>query len=316
LEIIMAFDGRLLGGIGVLAAVVETGNFVKAAEMFGLTPSGVSRAVARLEARVGVRLFDRSPRAVLLTDEGRRFHAQVAPLLAELEEATSQAAGSAGAVRGRLRVNVDPWFARLILAPRLPGFLAAHPQLSLELVVRDVLGDLVAEGFDVAVRFGELEPSGVIARKLIETRIFTCAAPAYLASHGTPRHPRDLERHECILFRDPTTGRPFTWEFHRAGKIVKVNAAGRLVMNDLATKLAACAAGHGVAQTFEFGLAPLLASGALKQILPDWTDERFPLYAYHPSRRLPPAKVRAFIDFVVESVTPKSSARTARRVRA
>jgi DNA-binding transcriptional LysR family regulator len=309
----MAFDGRLLGGIGVLAAVVETGNFVKAAGMLGLTPSGVSRAVARLEARVGVRLFDRTPRAVSLTDEGRRFHAQVAPLLAELEVATAQVAGSAEAVRGRLRVNVDPWFARLILAPRLPGFLAGHPQLSLELVVRDVLGDLVAEGFDVAVRFGEPEPSGLIARKLIETRIFTCAAPAYLARYGTPRHPRDLERHECILFRDPATGRPFSWEFHRAGKIVKVDVTGRLLMNDLAAKLAACAAGHGVAQTFEFGLAPLLASGELAQILPDWTDERFPLYAYHPSRRLPPAKVRAFVDFVVEGLTPKSAAMTARR---
>jgi DNA-binding transcriptional LysR family regulator len=309
----MAFDGRLLGGIGVLAAVVETGNFVKAAGMLGLTPSGVSRAVARLEARVGVRLFDRTPRAVSLTDEGRRFHAQVAPLLAELEVATAQVAGSAEAVRGRLRVNVDPWFARLILAPRLPGFLAAHPQLSLELVVRDVLGDLVAEGFDVAVRFGEPEPSGLIARKLIETRIFTCAAPAYLARYGTPRHPRDLERHECILFRDPATGRPFSWEFHRAGEIVKVDVTGRLLMNDLAAKLAACAAGHGVAQTFEFGLAPLLASGELAQILPDWTDERFPLYAYHPSRRLPPAKVRAFVDFVVEGLTPKSAAMPARR---
>jgi DNA-binding transcriptional LysR family regulator len=172
----MAFDGRLLGGIGVLAAVVETGNFVRAAEALGLTQSGISRAVARLESRVGVRLLDRTPRAVSLTDEGRRFHAQAAPLLAELEEAAAEAARSAHAVRGRLRVNVDPWFARLVLAPRLSVLLAAHPELSLELVVRDTLGDLVSEGFDVAVRFGEPEPSGLIARKLLETRVFTCAA--------------------------------------------------------------------------------------------------------------------------------------------
>jgi DNA-binding transcriptional LysR family regulator len=151
----MAFDGRLLGGIGVLAAVVETGNFVRAAEMLGLTQSCVSRAVARLEARVGVRLFDRTPRAVTLTDEGRRFHAQVAPLLAGLEEAASEATSAATVVRGRLRVNVDPWFARLVLAPRLSRFLLAHPALSVELMVRDTLGDLVTEGFDAAVRFGE-----------------------------------------------------------------------------------------------------------------------------------------------------------------
>ena len=130
----------------MLAAVVESGSFVRAGEALGLTPSGVSRAVARLEARVGVRLFDRTPRAVSLTDEGRRFYAQVMPLLSGLEEAASDAAGAAASVRGRLRVNVDPWFARLVLAPRIAGFLAAHPALSLELVVRDGLGELIAEG--------------------------------------------------------------------------------------------------------------------------------------------------------------------------
>jgi DNA-binding transcriptional LysR family regulator len=298
----MAFDGRLLGGIGVVAAVVETGNFVRAGEALGLTPSGVSRAVSRLEAHVGVRLFDRTPRAVTLTDEGRRFHAQVAPLLAGLEEAAADAAGAAAAVRGRLRVNVDPWFARLVLAPRLSGFLAVHPALSLELMVRDTLGDLVGEGFDVAVRFGEPEPSALIARKLLETRILTCAAPAYLARYGRPQHPLDLTQHECLLFRDPRTGRPFPWEFRRGGEVVEVNVTGRLVLNDLATKLTACVAGHGIAQSFAFGLDTLLASGELLQILPDWAEERFPLYSYYPSRHLPPAKVRAFLDFVLESV--------------
>jgi DNA-binding transcriptional LysR family regulator len=292
----------LLGGISVLAAVVETGNFVRAAEALGLTQSGVSRAVARLETRVGVRLFDRTPRAVSLTDEGRRFHAQVVPLLAGLEEAASEAAGAAHAVRGRLKVNADPWFARLVLAPRLRGFLDTYPQLSLELLVRDMLGDLVSEGFDVAVRFGEPEPSSLIARKLLETRILTCASPAYLARYGRPRHPRDLARHDCLLFRDPASGRPFAWEFHRAGKAVEVKVGGRLVLNDLATKLTACAAGHGIAQAFEFGLDRLLASGELVQILAEWAEERFPLYAYHPSRHLPPAKVRAFLDFVLASI--------------
>jgi DNA-binding transcriptional LysR family regulator len=307
----MTFDGRLFGGVSVLAAVVETGNFVKAAEALGLTQSGVSRAVARLEARVGVRLFDRTPRAVSLTDEGRRFHAQVAPLLAGLEEAASEAAGAAHSVRGRLKVNADPWFARLVLAPRLLGFLDAHPQLSLELLIRDTLGDLVSEGFDVAVRFGEPEPSGLIARKLLETRIFTCASPAYLASRGRPEHPHDLVLHECLLFRDPASGRPFVWEFQRAGKVLEVKVTGRLVLNDLATKLTACAAGHGIAQAFEFGLDPLLASGELVQILPEWAEERFPLYAYHPSRHLPPAKVRAFLDFVLASIASPTPGRRA-----
>jgi DNA-binding transcriptional LysR family regulator len=294
----MVFDGRLLGGISVLAAVVETGNFARAGATLGLTPSGVSRAAARLEAHVGVRLFDRTPRAVTLTDEGRRFHAQVFPLVAGLEEAAVDAAGSAAAVRGRLRVNADPWFARLVLAPRLSGFLSAHPALWLELIVRDTLGDLIGEGFDVAVRFGEPEPSALISRKLLETRILTCAAPAYLARHGRPQRPTDLERHECLLFRDPVTGRPFSWEFCNGSEVVQVKVTGRLLLNDLATKLSACVAGHGIAQSFEFGLDTLLATGELVQILPDWAEERFPLYSYYPSRHLPPAKVRAFLDFI------------------
>ena len=132
----MPFDSRLLAGSGVLSAVVESGSFIRAGEAVGLTPSGVSRAVARLETRLGVRLFDRTPRAVTLTDEGRRFHAQVMPLLAGLEGAASDAAGAACSVRGHLRVDLDPWIARLVLAPALPRFLEKHPALSIELVVR------------------------------------------------------------------------------------------------------------------------------------------------------------------------------------
>lgn len=299
----MAFDGRLVSGAGVLAAIVETGNFVRAGDALGLTPSGISRAVARLEARVGVRLLDRTPRAVTLTDEGRRFHAAVAPLLAGLEEAAAAAAGSASAVRGRLRVNADGWFARLVLGPRLPAFLDAYPDLAIELVVRDALGDLTVDGFDVAIRFGEPEASGLVARKIIETQILTCAAPSYIARRGAPTHPRDLEDHECLLFRDPSTGRPFAWEFRRGSEVVEIKASGRLVLNDIATALAVCIAGQGIAQPLALGLDEVLASGDLVQILPDWAEERFPLYAYHPSRHLPAAKVRAFLDFVQDSMS-------------
>ena len=298
----MAVDGRVLSGVTVLAAVVETGNFARAGGALGLTPSAISRAVARLEEKLGVRLFDRTPRVVTLTDEGRRFHAEIAPLLAALGEAADTAAGGAAAVRGRLRVNVDPWFARRVLAPRLAGFMTRYPEVSLELVVRDALGDLIGQGFDVAVRFGDPEPSGLIAEKLMETRIVTIAAPAYLAAFGTPQHPSDLVRHRCLMFRDPVTGLPFPWEFQRGRETVAVKVEDRMVVNDLATKLAACVAGYGIAQSVAFGIEPYLASGELMQILPDWADERYPLYGYHVSRRHRPAKVRAFLDFVKESL--------------
>lgn len=292
------FDSRLLSGLGVLAAVVEAGNFVRAAGVLGLTQSGVSRAVARLEQRVGVRLLDRTSRAVTLTDEGRRFYGRVGPLLTELEEAASDAARASATVHGRLRIMVDPMFARLDLAASLVAFLDAHTELSVDLTVRDRLGDLVAEGFDVAVRFGEPEPSALVARRLTDTRVVTCAAPNYLARHGRPTRPQDLMKHECIMFRDPATDRPFAWEFWRKGKILTVQAAGRLTLNDAGTLLAACHAGQGIAQMLELG-AEGLRDGRLVELFPDWSGERFPLYVFYPSRRLPPAKVRAFVDFVV-----------------
>jgi DNA-binding transcriptional LysR family regulator len=298
----MGFDGRLLAGIGVLDEIVQTGNFARAGQALGLTPSGISRAVARLEAQLGVRLFDRTPRAVRLTDEGRRFHAQIVPLLEGLETAAADLSPAAGTVKGRLRVNADPWFARLVLAPRLPLLLARHPELSLEVVVRDTPGDLVAEGMDVAVRFGEIGPPSLIARKLLETRIIAIAAPSYLKRHGTPRRPADLLKHECLLFRDPVSGRPFGWEFRRKNEVVEVDVQGRVVFNDLQTKLAACVAGQGIAQSVAFGLEPLLASKAVVQVLPDWAEERYALTSYHPSRQYTPAKVRAFLDFLLESM--------------
>ena len=295
----MSFDTRLLTGAGVLAAVTETGNFARAAEMLGLTPSGVSRAVARLETRVGVRLFNRNPREVILTEEGRRFHAQVIPLLAGLEEAAADAAGAAAVVSGRLRVSIDPWFARTVLAPSLRQFMTRHPLLSVDLMTSNYREEMMT-GVDVAIRFGPPENSSLIARKLLETSILTCAAPAYLEKHGEPSTPHDLLHHELLLFRDPQTGRAFPWEFHRRGKVIEINAAGRLMMDDPSAAIAACIAGQGVFQSLATGLKSMLSKGELVQILSRWSDERYPLYVYHPSRHLPPAKVRAFLDFVQE----------------
>jgi DNA-binding transcriptional LysR family regulator len=308
----MSFDTRLLTGAGVLAAVTETGNFARAAEMMGLTPSGISRAVARLEARVGVRLFNRSPREVTLTEEGRRFHAQVIPLLAGLEEAAAEAAGAAAVVTGRLRVSVDPWFARMVLAPKLQQFMARYPRLSVDIMTSNYREEMMM-GVDVAIRFGPPETSSLIARKLLDTSIVTCAAPAYLEKHGEPRTPHDLVHHELLLFRDPQTGRPFPWEFHRGGKVIEINATGRLVMDDPSAAIAACIAGQGVFQMLATGLNSMFGNGELVQILPQWSEERYPLYAYHPSRHLPPVKVRAFLDFVQEIAAPAGSSGPSKR---
>ena len=310
----MSFDARVLTGIGVLSAVIDAGSFAGAAEALGMTPSGVSRAVARLEAGLGVRLFDRNPRSVALTEEGRRFHAQVLPLLTSIEEAATEVTGAATAVSGRLRINVDPWFSRMVLAPHLPEFLGRYPLLSLEISVSNHREEMMT-GFDVAVRFGPTEPSSLIARKLLETRVLTCAAPAYLKHHGEPLTPQDLIHHEVVLFRDPQTGRPFPWEFHRKGKVLDIPVRGRMLSDDPSTAIATCVSGYGVFQSLELGLGPWLRSGKLVQILGEWSEERYPLYAYYASRHLPPAKIRAFLDFVQEIIvddTCRSSARGSR----
>lgn len=296
----MSFDGRILSGVGVLAAVVERGSFAGASDMLGLTPSGVSRSVLRLENRLGIRLFDRTTRALHLTDEGARFYQAVVSHLQGIEEAANDASGAANMVRGRLRINVDPFFSGLVLAPHLSTFTARYPDLQIEIHTRDDVGDLVSDGMDVAVRFGPQPSSSLISRLLLRTRILTVATPSYLKAHGKPRRPQDLAHHACIQFRNPQTGRPFEWEFQRGTTIVPVQTNGQLLLTDVNTMLQACLGGAGVAQVMSLGVEQWIASGALVDLFPDWPDEIFPLYAVHPSRRHPAAKVRAFLDFCTE----------------
>jgi len=294
----MAFDERILNGMGVFTAIVDSGTFAAAAALLDISPPGVSRSVSRLEKRLGIRLFDRTTRSVSLTDEGRRFHKQVMPLLAALEEAAMSASLGAKAVRGKLRVNVDPFFSSLLLGPKLDAFLTEHPNLELELVTRDRLGDMVAEGFDLAIRFGAPRSSSLVARVLFSTRILTVATPGYLNRQGRPERPEDLQHHECIQFRDPETGKPFGWEFHQGSSVVNVPTHGQLTLNDVRTMHEVCLSGYGIAQIMQFGSEAFLMEGRLVELLPDWPDERFTLHALYPSRIHPPAKTRQFLAFV------------------
>ncbi len=298
----MSFDSRLLSGIGVLSAVIEAGSFMRAGDALGLTQSAVSRAVARLEQRVGIRIFHRNARSITLTDEGRRFYEQVSPHLVSIEDAAIRAAGSGAEVRGKLRVNVDGCFGHYVLTPHLHPFLARYPDLSVEIAVRDRMGDLVADGFDLGIHFGPPEPSSLICRLLTETRVLTCASPDYVARHGAPAHPSDLATRECILIRDPATGRHYDWEFLRGNETVPVKIGGRIMVSDTGSLLGACLGGHGIAQPLEIYTQPYLKSGQLIQLLPDWANETFPLYAYHHTPKLMSAKVRAFLDYVDDIV--------------
>jgi DNA-binding transcriptional LysR family regulator len=297
-------DGRLVGGLVVLAAIAEARGFGKAAERLGMTQSGVSKAIAKLESRLGARLIHRSSRAIELTDEGRALCDRVAEHLAAIGAAASETAKSRDTVRGRLRINVDPLFSRIVLAPKLSEFLLRHPHMELRIETRDRLADLVSDGFDLAVRFGEPAPSALIARRILDARILTVASPIYIDRHGRPRQPQDLAStaHQCIRAIDTATGRPFDWEFRRGQDTVTVAVNGRLTVTDSGTKLGACLAGFGIAQVIDLGLDHHFRSGTLIDLFPDWSDERFPLYVYYASKNHMPAKVRTFIDFLVDSL--------------
>jgi DNA-binding transcriptional LysR family regulator len=296
----MAIDGKLLAGVTVLLAVVEAGTIARAAEALGLSPSGVSRALSRFEQSVGARLLARTTRSLSLTDEGRRFYEQVGPHLAGIQEAAIEAAGSASKVRGRLRVNIDPFFSRIVLSRHLAAFLARYPDLCVELIMRDSVGDLVADGFDLALRFGEPPVGSFVARKLIETRVLTVASPSYIKAHGKPRHPKEIEERDCIDFYDAANARPYDWEMRRKKEVLPLRVKGRLLVSDSGTLIGACEAGAGIAQILEIGCGQLLHSGKLIELFPEWSDERFPLYAIYPSRLHRAAKVRAFIEFCLE----------------
>ena len=313
----MAFDGRVISNIGILAAINEGGSLARAAEALGMTRSGVSRALSRLEALVGVRLFDRTTKVVALTEEGRRLYSQVAPLLTGIEHAVSVTSGSSGAVRGRLRVNVDAFFSSLLFTPHISEFLSLYPDLSLELVAKDQLGDLVVDGFDIAVRFGRPPESSLVVRKLLESRTIALASPAYLRKHGRPVHPSDLVKHVCIQVRDSLTGQPIkAWRFRREDKVVQVKIAGRLMVAEFGTMLGASLAGVGIARVKAIGVEQFIQQGALVELLPEWSGESYPLYALYPSRRLLPAKVRAFIDFIKSRVVQADGAALAKSATA
>jgi DNA-binding transcriptional LysR family regulator len=296
----MSFDGRLLSGMSVLAAVVETGSFTRAGEVLGLSASGVSRSIARLEGRLGVRLLDRTTRTLHLTGDGKALYERAAPHLEGIEEAASYVSGAAISVRGGLRVSLNPIFARYVLAPRLRTLRERHPNLELTIIQQPDVGDMVTEGIDVAVRFGPQPPSTMTSRLLLQTRVLTVASPEYLAKHGRPKRPEKLVDHECIQFIDPRRGKPFSWEFQRGREVLPVETGGHLTTTDVDLMVHACVSGVGIAQVLAVNVAHLIADGSLVELFPEWPGETYPLYITRPSRRLPPAAVEAFLDFCSE----------------
>jgi DNA-binding transcriptional LysR family regulator len=296
----MPYDGRLLSGVTVLMAVVEAGSMARAADALGLSSSGVGRAVARLEARVGVRLLERTTRTMTLTDEGRRFLRRSGAASGWHRTGRHHGRGDGRHCARAPSRQCRSFFSRVVLAAQVATFLDRHPEVRLELIMRDHVGDLVADGFDLALRFGEPPGGSLIARKLIETRILTVASAPYIKRYGRPKHPTEVEQLPCIDFYDAANARPFDWEFRNDREVLSVKPAARLMVSDVGAMLSACEAGVGIAQIMQLGSRHLIAEDRLIDLFPDWPGELFPLCALYPSRQHRAAKVRTFIDFTAD----------------
>jgi LysR family transcriptional regulator, regulator for bpeEF and oprC len=278
------------------------GSFTAAAKQLGITPAAVSKNVQKLEDDLGVRLFQRTTRQLSLTEEGQILFERCREPIDDLDRATAAITDHRNAVAGTLRVSGATTFGRRILAPCLAEFLARYPQLEVEIAIDDRFSDLIAEGYDVAIRGGELPDSNMVARRLMDITAGVYGSPAYFRRYGEPKTPENLKKHNCIRLRMTGSNRLLPWEFEKDGTLVAPEVHGTLVVNDTEAILEAVSAGHGIALLSDLLVRTDPRGAHLKRVLSDY---RFPprgLYACYPNRKHLPPKIKAFIDFVVEKL--------------
>ncbi len=294
----MANNDDRARSLALFAAVVEKGSFSAAGRMLGLTPSAVARAIDRVEARLGVRLLLRSTRALTLTVEGQAYLLAARRILADLDDAEQQIADQ-GAPRGRLRISAALSHGRLCVVPLLGEFARAYPHILIDVALTDTLVDIAAGQADVAIRFGPLADSRLTARKLGESRRVIVAAPDYLARRGTPRTPEALHHHNCLNFNF-RRAEPI-WPFRRDGRDVTLSVEGGIVANNGETLGQLAAAGAGITRVGRFSVAAEIADGRLVPLLEEYNPGDVELiHAVFVGGATIPARVRAFVDFLVE----------------
>ena len=304
-----------LGDLNAFVAVARANGFRDGARASGSSASGLSEAVRRLEGQLGVRLLHRTTRSVVPTEAGQRLLERLGPALTEVEAAVDVVNSFRDKPAGTLRLNVPVVAVRLVLPAIVPPFLAAFPEIRLEVIADDSLVDLLAAGCDAGIRYDELLEQDMIAVPIGPRfqRFATAAAPAYLDRRRRPKHPRELLDHTCLRSRFSNSGTALAWEFERSGKVVRVDPAGPLlVTTGRATDLAvhAAIAGTGIVYLFEDWLQPHFDRGELEPVLEPWWPRFSGPFLYYPGRRLVPAPLRAFVEFI------KTAARATTRARA
>jgi DNA-binding transcriptional LysR family regulator len=281
--------------------VVDSGSFSAAARQLGVGQPAVSKTIAQLENRLQVRLLVRSTHTLTPTVAGLRFYERARLAIQEADEAELEARGAGAGLTGRLRFSAATTFARLMIVPRLPEFLARHPSLDIDVILDDRVIDLVSEGIDIALRLGTLVDSSAVARKIASGGRSVVATPAYLAHAGTPKTPADLVHHHALVYSVLSD----SWTFRRGDTETSVTVRGRLRLSAAEGIRAAVLADMGLAVASDWMFAPELASGAVTRVLPDWMLSPIDLWAIFPAGRLASAKARAFADFVETILKPQ-----------
>lgn len=285
-----------LNAVKMLIRIAETRSFTHAAIALGTSQPALSRAIARLETELGVRLLHRSTRKIALTADGRALVESCAPLLAGLDEAERQLADRGSQPSGKLRLSAPSAFGRIVLLPLLAGMLQRHPQLSIEAALTDRVVDLVEEGFDVVVRTGSVTDARVIARPLAPLRWVTVAAPAYLQQQGEPTTLEELAEHSCLAVRPPHSSRQAPWQFVRGGYGCEIEVPARLVFDSGDPLLEAAELGVGIAQVMEFSVVPALAAGRLQRVLTVHEGRSHPLWLMYPPSRQRSPRLRVLAE--------------------
>ncbi len=289
-----------LDAMAVFVAVAESGSFSRAGKTLRAPLSTVSRKVAQLEERLGARLFVRTTRRLSLTEKGRDYLERCKRILGDIEEAELTLADDQSTPSGRLVVSAPVLFGRIYLAPLLVPFIARHPRVRVEISLADRYSDLIAEHIDVAIRIGRLEDSSMVARRLGTFRRVVCGAPAYLQREGVPNHPSDLTRHDCLIFTMLLD--PVDWTFHDGnGREITVRVKGCIRSDNADVVLEAALAGGGLVLAPAWQVRPHVAAGRLVPVLREFEQPPAPIHALYPHARLLSAKVRSFVDFLVEN---------------
>jgi DNA-binding transcriptional LysR family regulator len=291
-----------LNALLVFVLVAEARSFRSAADQLGVTRSAVSQTIRRLEEGLGIALVLRTTRSVSLTEAGERLHAEVGPALAEMRAALERTALLTGQPRGRLRLAVSSIAERFLAGPFLAAFLAAHPEVELDVTVTDEEFDIVAEGYDAGVRLGEVIEQDMIAISIAgDERQLAVCAPSYRDRFGVPSHPAELARHRCIGWRPAPGEAPYRWEFAEGGKEFRVAVPPTVTTNDMAVMIKLATAGAGITFGMEESFRPFLERGELVAILEDYSPFFAGFYLYYPTRRNLAPKLRALVDHLQSS---------------